>query len=56
VTATPIPTTPVAALPQAAPTHPPAFQARPSYGGSAPAARPAGKPKGGQTIVRDVPF
>ena len=55
-TATPIPTTPVAALPQAAPTRAATFQPRPSYGGSAPAARPAGKPKGGQTIVRDVPF
>jgi len=55
-TAAPIPTTPVTALPQAAPTRAPVFQARPSYGGSSPAARPAGKPKGGQTIVRDVPF
>jgi hypothetical protein len=55
-TAAPIPTTPVTALPQAAPTRAPVFQPRPSYGGSAPAARPAGKPKGGQTIVRDVPF
>jgi hypothetical protein len=54
-TAAPIPTTPVTALPQAAPTHAPVFQPRPSYGGAAPAARPAGKPKG-QTIVRDVPF
>ncbi|MGD0525780.1 MAG: hypothetical protein ABSE49_11585 [Polyangiaceae bacterium] len=53
----PIPTTPVTALPQAAPARPaPVVQARPSYGGSAPAARPAGKPRNGQTIVRDVPF
>jgi hypothetical protein len=53
----PIPTTPVTALPQAAPPHAaPVVQARPSYGGSAPAARPAGKPRSGQTIVRDVPF
>jgi hypothetical protein len=53
----PIPTTPVTALPQAAPPHAaPVVQARPSYGGSAPAARPAGKPRNGQTIVRDVPF
>ena len=55
-TAAPIPTTPVTALPQATPPRAAAFQPRPSYGGSAPAARPAGKPKGGQTIVRDVPF
>ena len=55
--ATPIPTTPVAALPQAVPTHAAAaFQPRPTYGGGGPAPRPAGKPKGGQTIVRDVPF
>ena len=52
----PIPTTPVAALPQAAPvpTHAPAAAPRANYG--APAPRPAGRPKGGQTIVRDVPF
>ncbi|HEY3818074.1 MAG TPA: hypothetical protein VGL81_12935 [Polyangiaceae bacterium] len=56
-TAAPIPTTPVTALPQAAPpTRAAVVQARPSYGGSTPVARPAGKPKGGQTIVRDVPF
>ncbi len=55
-TATPIPTTPVTALPQAAPPRAAAAQARPSYGGASPAPRPAGKPKGGQTIVRDVPF
>jgi hypothetical protein len=55
-TAAPIPTTPVTALPQAAPPRAAAAQARPSYGGSSPAPRPAGKPKGGQTIVRDVPF
>jgi hypothetical protein len=55
-TATPIPTTPVTALPQAAPTRAAVVQARPTYGGASPAARPAGKPKGGQTIVRDVPF
>lgn len=54
--AAPIPTTPVTALPQAAPTHAAVFQPRPSYGGSSPAARPAGRPKIGQTIVRDVPF
>jgi len=55
----PIPTTPVTALPQAAAvaTHAAAAAAapRPNYGG-APAPRPAGRPKGGQTIVRDAPF
>jgi hypothetical protein len=50
----PIPQTPVAALPTAAPvpTHAPAAYTPPrSYG--APAARPAGRKA---TIVRDVPF
>jgi hypothetical protein len=54
----PIPQTPVAALPAAAPvpTHAPAAAPRYYGGGGGQTARPAGKPKGGQTIVRDVPF
>jgi hypothetical protein len=58
---TPIPTTPVNALPQAtaapAPTRAVAVAPRPNYGAAAanPAPRPAAR-KPGQTIVRDVPF
>lgn len=54
----PIPTAAVTALPQAAPlpVHAAAAVPRANYGGGAPTPRPASKPKGGQTIVRDVPF
>jgi hypothetical protein len=50
---------PVAALPQAAPApaHVAAAPApRANYGGPNQVLRPPGKPKNGQTIVRDVPF
>lgn len=50
----PIPQAPVTALPAAAPLPTHAAAAPRSYGGGAPAGRPAGKGKA--TIVRDVPF
>jgi hypothetical protein len=52
----PIPTAPVTALPQAPIVPKPVAASPPRSYGAPVGPRPAPRPKGGQTIVRDVPF